>query len=59
VAHRIPRRVVEMVYGIRIIQPAEGEDPNRKPTASELLSAYACEFAFLHFVSLSCFIKKK
>jgi len=37
---------VEIVYGIRIIQPAEGEDPNRKPTASELLSANACEFLF-------------
>lgn len=43
VAQRIPRKVVEAIYGIRIIQPAEGEDPNRKPTASELLSAYACK----------------
>jgi large subunit GTPase 1 len=52
VAQRIPRRVVEVVYGIRIIQPAEGEDPNRKPTASELLSAYACLFLFIFFFFL-------
>ncbi|CAI8002907.1 Large subunit GTPase 1 homolog [Geodia barretti] len=40
VCHRIPRYVLERVYGIRLPQPSEGEDPSRYPTALELLSAY-------------------
>ncbi|XP_078375382.1 large subunit GTPase 1 homolog isoform X5 [Oculina patagonica] len=37
---RIPRSVLEVVYGINIIPPQEGESPNRAPYADELLSAY-------------------
>ncbi|ESO88812.1 hypothetical protein LOTGIDRAFT_165229 [Lottia gigantea] len=36
----IPRHVLEIVYGINIRKPGEGEDPNRKPNAYELLNAY-------------------
>ena len=49
VAQRIPRKLVEAIYGIKIIQPAEGDDPNRKPTAAELLGSYASEFFFFSF----------
>ena len=41
VAERIPRNILEKIYGIQIALPAEDEDPNRAPTAAELLSAYA------------------
>ncbi|XP_020605487.1 large subunit GTPase 1 homolog [Orbicella faveolata] len=37
---RIPRGVLEVVYGINIAPPQEGEDPTRAPYADELLSAY-------------------
>eukprot|EP01135_Chromosphaera_perkinsii_P011378 Nk52_evm23s2391 gene=Nk52_evmTU23s2391 len=40
VCQRIPRRVLELTYGISIIQPSEEEDQDRPPTAHELLSAY-------------------
>ena len=43
VCQRIPRSVLKRVYGIRLPQPSEGEDPTRYPTALELLSAYGCE----------------
>eukprot|EP00051_Salpingoeca_urceolata_P025255 m.449891 g.449891 ORF g.449891 m.449891 type:complete len:255 (-) comp20320_c0_seq6:44-808(-) len=37
----IPRSVLEETYGISIIKPAEDEDPNRAPSAMELLRAYS------------------
>ncbi|XP_071946036.1 large subunit GTPase 1 homolog isoform X2 [Antedon mediterranea] len=37
----ISRQVLEATYGITIIKPKEGEDPNRPPTAMELVNAYA------------------
>ncbi|EDO40984.1 predicted protein [Nematostella vectensis] len=40
VCHRIPRLVLEGIYGINIASPAEGEDPDRAPYAHELLNAY-------------------
>lgn len=40
----IPRHVIEDRYGIMIPKPIEGEDPDRDPTAEELLNAYACMF---------------
>ena len=43
---RIPRGVLEEVYGINITPPQEGENPNRAPYADELLSAYGCELFF-------------
>ncbi|XP_063162273.1 large subunit GTPase 1 homolog [Candoia aspera] len=39
ICQRIPRPVLEATYGIRIIRPREGEDPDRMPTSEELLSA--------------------
>ena len=44
---RIPRGVLEIVYGINIALPQEGEDPNRAPYAEELLYAYGCKFSSL------------
>jgi len=35
-----------MTYSVHIIQPGEGEDPNRNPTAQEFLSAYASTLFF-------------
>ena len=37
----MPREILEATYGIILPQPNEGEDPNRPPTALELLTAYA------------------
>eukprot|EP00730_Choanoeca_flexa_P012801 TRINITY_DN4633_c0_g1_i1.p1 TRINITY_DN4633_c0_g1~~TRINITY_DN4633_c0_g1_i1.p1 ORF type:complete len:726 (+),score=195.53 TRINITY_DN4633_c0_g1_i1:22-2199(+) len=48
VCHTIPRTVLESTYGIRIIKPAEGEDPNRPPTAFELLNAYSFARGFMN-----------
>uniref|UniRef100_H2YG08 Large subunit GTPase 1 homolog n=1 Tax=Ciona savignyi TaxID=51511 RepID=H2YG08_CIOSA len=44
---RIPRKVVEVTYGVNIQKPKEGEDPNRSPTASEILSAHALSRGFM------------
>ena len=44
---RIPRGVLEVVYGINIAAPQEGEDPTRAPYADELLSAYGCKLLLL------------
>ncbi|XP_035190728.1 large subunit GTPase 1 homolog [Oxyura jamaicensis] len=40
VCQHIPRNILEATYGISIIRPREDEDPDRKPTAEELLTAY-------------------
>lgn len=40
---RIPRNVLEAVYGINLTSPLEEEDPNRAPLSDELLSAYGCK----------------
>ncbi|XP_072036125.1 large subunit GTPase 1 homolog [Amphiura filiformis] len=40
ICHRIPRQVLETIYGINIVKPKEGEDPNRSPTAMEFINAY-------------------
>lgn len=41
VAERVPRIVLEEVYGIVLPKPAPHEPPNRPPTAFEVLRAYA------------------
>lgn len=46
VCERIPKTVLEAVYGINLPVPGEAEDPNRPPTAGELLSSYGCEICF-------------
>lgn len=44
VSKLIPRHIVEDKYGIMLPKPLEGEDPDRSPTAEELLNAYACKY---------------
>uniref|UniRef100_A0A3Q3R0J6 CP-type G domain-containing protein n=1 Tax=Monopterus albus TaxID=43700 RepID=A0A3Q3R0J6_MONAL len=43
----IPRHVLEGTYGINIIRPREDEDPERLPTAEELLMAYGYMRGFM------------
>ena len=45
VCHHIPREVLETTYGILLPRPREqdGEDPDRPPTAHELLTSYSCK----------------
>uniref|UniRef100_A0A8B9KMR9 Large subunit GTPase 1 homolog n=1 Tax=Astyanax mexicanus TaxID=7994 RepID=A0A8B9KMR9_ASTMX len=43
----IPRTVLEGTYGFNIIRPREDEDPDRPPTAEELLAAYGCMRGFM------------
>lgn len=38
----IPRYIFEDLYGLMLLAPLEGEDPDRAPTAEELLNAYGC-----------------
>ena len=40
VCQRIPRRLLEVTYGIQIPPPEEGEDEGRPPYAHELLASY-------------------
>lgn len=42
ICSQIPRHILEDQYSIMVTKPLEGEDPNRAPTADELLNAYAC-----------------
>lgn len=39
----IPKHIFEDKYGLLIASPKEGEDPDRPPTAEEILSAYGCK----------------
>ncbi|KAL1490495.1 hypothetical protein ABEB36_013179 [Hypothenemus hampei] len=43
----IPRHVIEDKYSIMLPKPLEGEDPERKPHAEELLNAYAYNRGFM------------
>eukprot|EP01116_Phalansterium_solitarium_P013334 TRINITY_DN30712_c0_g1_i1.p1 TRINITY_DN30712_c0_g1~~TRINITY_DN30712_c0_g1_i1.p1 ORF type:complete len:726 (-),score=289.15 TRINITY_DN30712_c0_g1_i1:389-2566(-) len=47
VSRRIPRPVLERAYGIVLPDPADHEDPNRPPTAQELLWALATVRGFV------------
>lgn len=47
VASLIPRHVLESTYGICLPVPHETEDPNRPPTAEELLNAYGYMRGFM------------
>ncbi|XP_066296342.1 large subunit GTPase 1 homolog [Branchiostoma lanceolatum] len=47
VCRHIPRRVLERTYGVNLPAPAEGEDPDRLPTARELLNAYGAMRGFM------------
>lgn len=43
----MPRHVLQAQYGIMIPKPMEGEDPDRVPTAEELLNAYGYSRGFM------------
>lgn len=47
VCHHIPKNILEEMYGINIPLPLEGEDPNRPPTAYELLNTYGMMRGFM------------
>uniref|UniRef100_W5MC05 Large subunit GTPase 1 homolog n=1 Tax=Lepisosteus oculatus TaxID=7918 RepID=W5MC05_LEPOC len=47
VCQHVPRYVLEATYGINITLPQEGEDPDRPPTAEELLVAYGYMRGFM------------
>uniref|UniRef100_A0A8C3RAP0 Large subunit GTPase 1 homolog n=1 Tax=Cyanoderma ruficeps TaxID=181631 RepID=A0A8C3RAP0_9PASS len=47
ISFHIPRNILEATYGINIIRPREDEDPDRKPTAEELLTAYGYMRGFM------------
>ncbi|XP_022104220.1 large subunit GTPase 1 homolog [Acanthaster planci] len=47
VCERIPRHILNNIYGINIIKPRGGEDANRTPTAREFLNAYAYMRGFM------------
>ncbi|KAK2579254.1 hypothetical protein KPH14_008219 [Odynerus spinipes] len=43
----IPKYVIEDLYGIMLPVPLEGEDPERPPTAEEILNAYGYNRGFM------------
>lgn len=43
----IPRHVLEDLYGFMLPVPTEGDDPDRPPTAEELLNAHAYNRGFM------------
>ncbi|CAK9801195.1 Large subunit GTPase 1 homolog [Anthophora quadrimaculata] len=43
----IPRHVIEDLYGIMIPLPPEGDDPDRPPTAEEILNAHGYNRGFM------------
>lgn len=43
VTNLIPKHVIEDRYALMLPHPQEGEDPNRPPTAEELLNSYGCK----------------
>nr|XP_046248486.1 large subunit GTPase 1 homolog [Scatophagus argus] len=47
ICQTIPRHVLEGTYGINIIRPREDEDPDRHPSAEELLMAYGYMRGFM------------
>ncbi|KAG8445120.1 hypothetical protein GDO86_010043 [Hymenochirus boettgeri] len=47
IAQRIPRYVLETIYGINIIRPREDDDQDRPPTSEELLRAYGYMRGFM------------
>lgn len=42
----LPRQVFEILYGIELPKPKEGQDPNRLPFAEELCSSYSSKNSF-------------
>ena len=48
---RIPRDVLETMYGITLSKPEEWEDPDRPPYAEEFLDAYSRK---LEIKALAC-----
>lgn len=46
--HQIPVHVLEIIYGIMLPKPNEGEDPNRPPTAEEFCSVYSYSHGYMN-----------
>lgn len=51
----LPKQVFEVLYGIELPKPKEGQDPNRLPFAEELCSSYSSINSF--FRDLKSFLK--
>ncbi|KAL5014479.1 hypothetical protein ScPMuIL_008749 [Solemya velum] len=47
ICSHIPRDLLQQIYGITIPKPQEGEDPDRSPTAYELLNSYGYMRGFM------------
>ncbi|XP_063410165.1 large subunit GTPase 1 homolog [Mytilus trossulus] len=47
VCHYIPRNIMEEMYGINLPLPGEADDPDRDPTAYELLNTYGTMRGFM------------
>jgi len=48
VVHQIPRRFLEVTYGILIPKPKEDEDPERVPTVEEFCAAFAVSHGYMN-----------
>lgn len=46
VTNLIPKHVLEDRYGLMLPLPQDAEDPNRPPTAEELLNSYGCKLFY-------------
>ncbi len=51
VASRVPRKVLETMYGVTLPKPEETEDQSRPPTSEELLNAIGCELPWTPLVN--------
>ena len=51
ICRHIPRIVLEATYGILLPKPEEGQDPDRLPTAHELLGTYGCKWNYFEIRS--------
>eukprot|EP00117_Sycon_ciliatum_P027932 scpid47885/ scgid0663/ Large subunit GTPase 1 homolog len=47
ICHKIPRFILQKLYGIMLPKPAEGEDPNRPPLPLEVLMSYGYVRGFM------------
>lgn len=47
ICNKIPRKVLEVTYGINIPKPLDGEDESRVPTSAEFLDSYGLMRGFM------------
>lgn len=55
----MPKYVLEDIYGIMLPIPVEGEDPDRSPTAEEILNAYGCRSLFIRYSFNNIVLKRR